>query len=129
MCDIPADAFICVIGKSNEKSGILVPRLVSQAQELAERGYFKTEMKSRIQFVENKIWSFCICDSGGPVIMPPIDHGPWLLGQGDIALAEWLSAHGCYPGVWGFEAHPGPMRLATHRSNGSALFKYLHEFS
>lgn len=27
----------------------------------------------------------------GPVTMPPVDHVPWLLGKGDIPLADWLA--------------------------------------
>lgn len=44
----------------------------------------------------------------GPVSTPPIGHVPWLLGQRDILLPNWLRAHGYYP-----IAHLDPLHLAT----------------
>lgn len=35
-----------------------------------------------------------------PATIPPIVQAPWLPGQVDIALADWLSAH-YDPVVWG----------------------------
>lgn len=31
-----------------------------------------------------------------------MDYTPWLLGQREIPLAEWVSKNGYYLGVWGF---------------------------
>lgn len=31
----------------------------------------------------------------GPVTMPPIDHVPWPLGQGEIPLTAWLALMTC----------------------------------
>lgn len=33
-------------------------------------------------------------------------HVPRLLGQGDITLAEWFNAHGCWPVAWGSKSAP-----------------------
>lgn len=47
-----------------------------------------------------------------PVAIPPIDHALWPLGRVVFPLAEWLSSD-LYPWRLGFEAHPGPLHLAT----------------
>lgn len=49
----------------------------------------------------------------GPNTMPPIDHAPWLRGQGNVPLAEWFCD--LYAGCLGFEAHSGPVHLAINR--------------
>ena len=45
--------------------------------------------------------------------MPPVDHGPWLLGQGDVPLADWL-------------ARMTPTRESGVRSPPGSLFTLPH---
>lgn len=51
---------------------------------------FRLHLDEPVERFLEFIWSYC--DRGGPVTMPPVEHAPWLLGQGDVALAEWPSS-------------------------------------
>lgn len=58
------------------------------------------------------IFFTCLCDSGGPVIMSPVDHEPWLLSQGDVPLAKWLACM-TLTQKSGIQSLPGNASLCT----------------
>lgn len=55
----------------------------------------------------SKITLKAIATVDSPFTRPPIDNVSWLLGQGDISLADWLVGVTCNPGV-GVRSPRGP---------------------
>ena len=49
--------------------------------------------------------------------MPPIDHVPWLLGQGDVPLGDWQAHMTLTREVW-VQSLPGPSSPCHIRNNG-----------
>lgn len=89
---------LCIVPNTTQKS--LATRYISIATILGAGEWLELYFQYSFQYINGLDVNVAVdC----PVVLPPNDHVPWSLCQGDVPSANWLVCMTCRPGVFGLK--------------------------